>query len=43
MSLGWLTESAFQPKKSKEIKVDQNSSLVNLKAKILEDKAKLNS
>ena len=40
-SLGWLTESAFLPKESKKIKVEQNSALVNLKAKILEEKARL--
>ena len=40
-SLGWLTESAFLPKESKKINVGQNSSLVDLKAKILEEKAKL--
>jgi len=41
-SLGWLTESALLPKKeSKKITVNQNSSLVDLKAKILEEKAKL--
>lgn len=41
-SLGWLTESALLPKKeSKKINVSQNSSLVDLKAKILEEKAKL--
>lgn len=40
-SLGWLTESAFIPKESKKINVGQNSSLVDLKAKILEEKAKL--
>lgn len=41
-SLGWLTESAFLPQKeSKKITVGQNSSLVDLKAKILEEKAKL--
>ena len=39
--LGWLTESAFLPKESKKLKVDSSSSLVALKAKILEDKAKL--
>ena len=40
-SLGWLTESAFLSKESKKINVGQNSSLVDLKAKILEEKAKL--
>ena len=40
MSLGWLTESAIIPKKSKDIKVESNT-LVDLKAKILEEKTKL--
>lgn len=43
MSLGWLTESAFIPKESKKINVDSSSTLVTLKAKILEEKAKLNA
>ena len=34
--MGWLTESAAMPQKTKKIKVDSNASLVNLKAKILE-------
>lgn len=40
-SLGWITESAFIPKESKKISVGQNSSLIDLKAKIIEEKAKL--
>ena len=40
MSMGWLTESALIPKESKKIKVD-SSSFVDLKAKILEESAKL--
>lgn len=40
MSLGWLTESAFLPKDSKKINVESNS-LVNLNAKILEEKSKI--
>lgn len=42
--MGWLTESAFLPKESKKIQVEQSSSsMVTLKAKILEEKAKLNA
>ncbi len=40
-NLGWLTESAFLPKEAKKIKVEQTSSLVNLKAKLLEQKTQL--
>jgi hypothetical protein len=40
-NLGWLTESAFLPKESKKIKIEQTSSLVNLKAKLLEQKVQL--
>ena len=40
--MGWLTESAFIPKESKKIQIEQSSSsMVTLKAKILEEKAKL--
>lgn len=39
--MGWLTESAFLPKESKKIMVDNTQSLVTLKAKILEEKTKL--
>eukprot|EP00347_Sterkiella_histriomuscorum_P002184 403369142 len=39
--LGWTTQSSFLPKESKKINVAQNSSLVDLKAKIIEEKAKL--
>ncbi len=38
--MGWLTESTFLPQESKKIKVD-NSSFLDLKAKIMEGKAKL--
>jgi hypothetical protein len=41
--LGWLTESAFLPKESKKIQIDSSSSLVTLKAQILEKKAQLNA
>lgn len=40
-SIGWTTQSSFLPKESKKINVGQNSSLVDLKAKIIEEKAKL--
>ena len=40
-NLGWLTESAFLPKEAKKIKIEQTSSLVNLKAKLLEQKTQL--
>ncbi|CDW89174.1 UNKNOWN [Stylonychia lemnae] len=40
-NLGWTTQSAFIPKESKKISVAQNSSLIDLKAKIIEEKAKL--
>ena len=39
--MGWLTESAFIPKESKKINLDQHSSLVNLKAKLLEERTRL--
>lgn len=41
--MGWLTESAFQPKESKKINLDSHSSLVSLKVKLLEEKARLTS
>lgn len=41
--MGWLTESAFQPKESKKIDLDSHSSLVSLKAKLLEERARLTS
>lgn len=40
MSLGWITESALLPKQSKKITVEGNS-LVDLNAKILEEKSKI--
>ena len=39
--MGWMTESAFIPKESKKINMDSHSSLVNLKAKLLEERARL--
>ena len=41
MSYGWLTESALLPKKKKEIKVDDESSLFGLKAVMLREKEKM--
>ncbi len=39
--MGWLTESSFIPKESKKINLESHSSLVNLKAKLLEAKSNL--
>lgn len=41
MSYGWLTESALLPKKKKEIKVEDESSLFGLKAVMLREKEKM--
>ena len=41
--MGWLTESAFIPKESKKINLDSHSSLINLKAKLLEEKTRLST
>ena len=41
--MGWLTESAFIPKESKKLNLGSHSSLVNLKAKLLEERTRLSS
>lgn len=38
---GWLTESALMPKKSRSIKVEDESSLFGLKAIISREKEKM--
>ena len=40
MSYGWLTESAFLPKKSKLITLDEEGSLFALKAVMRKEKEK---
>ena len=41
--MGWMTESAFIPKESKKIELESHSTLVNLKAKLLEERARLST